>query len=125
MLGVMDGAASDLRTGLPRQVIEIHEAVRILFVLESTPEGITKVLERSNQLANICYNGWIRMALIDPASRKMWILQDKDFIPYEPTRTQVPMASSSLKWYEGHREDLDFALLKSDSQTIPTQGIVT
>jgi len=125
MLGVMDGAASDLRTGLPRQVIEIHEAVRILFVLESTPEGITKVLDRSTQLANICYNGWIRMALLDPASKKMWILQGKDFIPYEPTRTQVPMALSSLKWYAGHREDLDFALLKSDSQTIPSQGIVT
>jgi hypothetical protein len=26
----MDGAASDLRTGLPRQMIEIHEPVRLL-----------------------------------------------------------------------------------------------
>ena len=36
----MDGAASDLRTGLPWQMVEIHEPVRILFVVETTPETI-------------------------------------------------------------------------------------
>lgn len=34
LLGVMDGAASDLRTGLPWQMVEIHEPVRLLFVIE-------------------------------------------------------------------------------------------
>ena len=32
LLGVMDGAASDLRPGLPWQSVEIHEPVRLLFV---------------------------------------------------------------------------------------------
>src|SRR5205823_12201589 len=35
LLGVMDGAASDLRTGLPWQMVEIHEPVRLLFVVET------------------------------------------------------------------------------------------
>ena len=35
LLGVMDGAASDLRTGLPWQMVEIHEPVRLLFVHQS------------------------------------------------------------------------------------------
>ena len=34
----MDGAASDLRPGLPWQMVEIHEPMRILFVVETTPE---------------------------------------------------------------------------------------
>jgi len=34
----MDGAASDLRTGLPWQGVDIHEPVRSLFVIETTPE---------------------------------------------------------------------------------------
>ena len=37
LVGVMDGHASDLRTGLPWQMVEIHEPVRILFVVETTP----------------------------------------------------------------------------------------
>ena len=40
LLGVMDGAASDLRTGLPWQMVEIHEPVRLLFVIETTPEAM-------------------------------------------------------------------------------------
>ena len=30
LLGVMDGATSDLRTGLPWQMVEIHEPMRLL-----------------------------------------------------------------------------------------------
>src|SRR6202022_268358 len=38
LLGVMDGATSDLRTGLPWQMVEIHEPVRSLFLIETTTE---------------------------------------------------------------------------------------
>ena len=47
LVGVMDGHASDLRTGLPWQMVEIHEPVRILFVIETTPERLTKVINAS------------------------------------------------------------------------------
>ena len=39
LLGVMEGASSDLRTGLPWQMVEIHEPVRILFIIETTTRG--------------------------------------------------------------------------------------
>ncbi len=42
LVGVMDGHASDLRTGLPWQMVEIHEPVRILFVVETTPERMRR-----------------------------------------------------------------------------------
>jgi uncharacterized protein YbcC (UPF0753/DUF2309 family) len=37
LLGVMEGASGDLRTGLSQQMVEIHEPVRILFVIETSP----------------------------------------------------------------------------------------
>ena len=36
LVGVMNGHASDLRTGLPWQMVELHEPVRILFIIETT-----------------------------------------------------------------------------------------
>ena len=36
LLGVMDGAQSDLRTGLPWQMVEIHEPTRLAIVVEGT-----------------------------------------------------------------------------------------
>ncbi|WP_239394841.1 putative inorganic carbon transporter subunit DabA, partial [Frankia sp. CiP3] len=38
MVGVMDGHTSDLRTGLPWQMVEIHEPMRLLMIAEATPE---------------------------------------------------------------------------------------
>ena len=46
LVGVMDGAASDLRTGLPWQMVEIHEPVRLLQIVESTPEAMLRILDR-------------------------------------------------------------------------------
>ncbi len=39
LVGVMDGHMSDLRTGLPWQMVEIHEPMRILFVIETAPNA--------------------------------------------------------------------------------------
>ncbi|HIE53615.1 MAG TPA: DUF2309 family protein, partial [Chromatiaceae bacterium] len=40
LFAVMEGSASDLRTGLPKQMIEIHEPMRLLLVVEAAPEVI-------------------------------------------------------------------------------------
>ena len=43
----MDGAASDLRTGLPWQMVEIHEPVRSLFLIETTAESMLRIMDRN------------------------------------------------------------------------------
>ena len=40
LLGVMDGAQSDLRTGLPWQMVEIHEPTRLAIVVEGTRDRL-------------------------------------------------------------------------------------
>src|SRR6202790_926989 len=47
LLGVMDGAQSDLRTGLPWQMVEIHEPLRSLFIIETTPEAMLRIMDRN------------------------------------------------------------------------------
>ena len=50
----MNGHASDLRTGLPWQMVEIHEPVRILFVVETTPERVMSVFSAANPVCQNC-----------------------------------------------------------------------
>src|SRR5438270_208884 len=45
LLGVMDGAQSDLRTGLPWQMVEIHEPSRLSIVVEGSAERVRRVIE--------------------------------------------------------------------------------
>jgi uncharacterized protein YbcC (UPF0753/DUF2309 family) len=109
LVGVMDGAASDLRTGLPWQMVEIHEPMRILFVVETTPATILHVLSRNPGINRLCRNAWVRLATIDPESHRVSVFGEGAFRPYEPQATVLPQAPSSYDWYRGWRDHLEFA----------------
>ncbi|MBC7819986.1 MAG: DUF2309 domain-containing protein, partial [Planctomycetaceae bacterium] len=109
LLGVMDGAASDLRPGLPWQGVEIHEPVRLLFVIETTPDGIRQIMDRDPLVGKILENGWSQLALLNPQSSEILVYRAGEFHPYQPDITELPKAESSLDWYRGQREHLEFA----------------
>lgn len=112
LLGVLDGAASDLRTGLPWQMVEIHEPVRLLNIIETTPEAMLSILERDESIARLCRNGWVQLAVLHPATRKLSIYQNGRFQDYQPRTATLPKAVSSVDWYRGWRDHLEFAQIE-------------
>ena len=115
MLGVMEGAASDLRTGLSQQMVEIHEPVRILFVIETTAQGMLTVIEGNPTIKQLCYNRWVQLAVLDPHSQKIQLFQGERFVPYQPLATELPIVKCSTDWYRGWRDHLGFAEIKPQS----------
>ena len=109
LLGVMDGAASDLRTGLPWQMVEIHEPVRILFVIETTSEMMTRIMDKNESIGKLCRNGWVQLAVLDPNSSTIKVFRQGVFREYQPTTSRLPITDSSIDWYRGWREHLEFA----------------
>jgi uncharacterized protein YbcC (UPF0753/DUF2309 family) len=111
LLGVMDGAASDLRTGLPWQMVEIHEPVRILFVIETRPEVLLGVMDRNPAIGRLVRNDWVRVATLDPDAPSIRVYRDGAFHAYEPEADQLPRSASSVDWYRGWRDHLEFAAI--------------
>lgn len=109
LLGIMDGAASDLRTGLPWQMVEIHEPVRLLLALEARPHSVMGLLERNPAIANLVANGWVHLALLDPESSRVHYFEQGEFREHDPAISNLPSSSSSIDWYRGWREHLPFA----------------
>jgi uncharacterized protein YbcC (UPF0753/DUF2309 family) len=109
LLGVMDGAASDLRTGLPWQMVEIHEPVRILFVIESRPETMVRVMDRNPSVGKLFRNEWVRLAVLSPESAELQVFRNGAFHAYQPQVAHLPKAVSSNDWYRGWRDHLEFA----------------
>ncbi len=118
LLGVMDGAASDLRTGLPWQMVEIHEPVRLLIICETTPEVMIDVLKQNPALGSMAANGWIQLAVLSPDSSELSVYQSNTFVPYTPAAKSLPTAHSSLDWYRGWREHLEFAEIASTASSV-------
>jgi uncharacterized protein YbcC (UPF0753/DUF2309 family) len=113
LLGVMEGAASDLRTGLSRQMVEIHEPIRILFVIETTPAGMQSIIDRNPAVAQLVRNEWVQLAVLDPDSSQLQVYNRGRFEPYQPESDSLPVAPSSRAWYGGCRDHLGFARIEA------------
>jgi uncharacterized protein len=114
LFGVMDGAASDLRTGLPRQMIEIHEAMRLQVVIEASLEVIGTIYSRQPPLQELIGNGWLLVSAMDPHSGAISIFDPRQgFLPWRGDRRPLPSVASSREWYAGISMPLAPAMLSN------------
>ncbi len=103
LIGVMNGAQSDLRTGLWKQTVEIHEPVRLSIVIVANRAAIEHVIEENPGLARIVRNGWVFLAALEPGSHELWERTDAGFVPYTPGRPLISIAGPSDRWFAGKR----------------------
>jgi uncharacterized protein YbcC (UPF0753/DUF2309 family) len=122
LLGVMDGAASDLRTGLPWQMVEIHDPVRLLMIVETTPESMLAIIERYPAIGGLCRNGWLQLATLSPDDDQIHLFHRGQFERYEPQTAELPQVDSSSDWYRGWREHLGYALISAGRNRQSARG---
>ncbi|MEU4803992.1 DUF2309 domain-containing protein [Actinosynnema sp. NPDC023587] len=109
LIGVMDGHASDLRTGLPWQMVEIHEPVRLLLVVEAAPERLSAIVAANPALERLVSGGWIQFAAWVPEEGAVFVFQDGAFQPHVRERTAFPVVARSVEVYAGSRDHLGCA----------------
>jgi uncharacterized protein YbcC (UPF0753/DUF2309 family) len=109
LLGVMDGAASDLRPGLPWQMVEIHEPVRLLFVIETTPAAMQRIINENSAIKKLVNGDWVQLAVVDTQTSQIHRYRNGEFKRYTPETTALPLVEESAQWYAGHRDHLGFA----------------
>jgi uncharacterized protein YbcC (UPF0753/DUF2309 family) len=112
LIGVMDGHSSDLRTGLPWQMVEIHEPVRLLTIVEAEPAQLIRLLERAPAIATLVTNEWIRIVAWSPTDDRLWRLVDGTFRGYDPESMLLPVVASSTMFYGNTRDHLGCARIQ-------------
>ena len=70
LIGVMNGHQSDLRTGLPLQMVEIHEPMRLLLIVDATPEALLAVAGRQAEVAELVVNAWVQLVSVRSGDRR-------------------------------------------------------
>jgi uncharacterized protein YbcC (UPF0753/DUF2309 family) len=114
LFGVMEGTGSDLRTGLPKQMIEIHEPMRLLVIIEASNEMLTAIVGRQPPLQELILNEWILVTAVDPESGVISLFKpDQGFIPWQGEVTPLEQVDKSADWFLGHREPLPLAQIQS------------
>lgn len=116
LAGVMTGAASDLRPGLSQQMVEIHEPLRILFVIETTANIMRRIIDANPPIHSLVENEWVQIALLDPETQRLSLYRRGVFEPYKPIQGTLPEVPSSKEWYHAQRDHLGFALTKASQE---------
>lgn len=77
LIGVMQGAGGDIKTGLPAQgVVPLHEPMRVQVIVQSHPARVGAIIERHTVLANVFKNQWAHLIAWDP--------ETGHFLGYQP-----------------------------------------
>jgi hypothetical protein len=112
LFGVANGADGDLRPGLPRQMIETHDPLRQLILVEHYPEI---VLEIVRQLSNYDWykNYWMHLIAIHPESKEIVVFKNEQFVPYKPITESIPKVEDIMTIIEnsGSQENIPVYLI--------------
>jgi hypothetical protein len=70
---------------------------------------MVRIMDRNEGIGRMCRNGWVQLAVLHPESREISVFEDGAFRPYVPQAQVLPRAASSVDWYRGWRDHLEFA----------------
>ena len=90
LIAVANGIDGDLRTGLPSQMIEVHDPVRLLAVVEHFPSVVLEVIKKNPATFEWFHNEWVNLVVYHPEEQQFYLLRNGEFHPYSPMDQDIP-----------------------------------
>lgn len=106
LIGVANGIDGDLRPGLPLQMIEVHDPVRLLMIVEHYPEIVLKVIQQDSSTYEWFANQWIHLIAFHPDNRDLFVFYNNQFTKYEPIKNALAFVQNLESLVELHHENL-------------------
>jgi uncharacterized protein YbcC (UPF0753/DUF2309 family) len=106
LLGVCNGIEGDLLTGLPTQMTEIHDPIRLIVIVEQQPEVALKAARKNPAVFELVENAWVRYGCLEPSSHEVWMYQDGGMVKVEGLATPRWAWPDSLEAARQGRENL-------------------
>jgi hypothetical protein len=73
-------------------MIEAHDPLRLLVVVEQFPDVLHKVINSSPAMYEWYINKWIHLVALEPVTRALFYFKEGAFVPYEPIPKPVAVA---------------------------------
>jgi len=89
LFGVANGIEGDLRPGLPKQMIEVHDAMRLMCIVEHYPDVVKKVLLSHEATYEWYKNDWIKLVVLHPETKELCVFDKDKFKNYTPIKNHL------------------------------------
>lgn len=89
LFGVANGIDGDLRPGLPSQMTEVHDPVRLLLMVEHFPEVVLKTIQKSPETYEWFIHDWVKLVVIHPENKSLYVFNGGEFSSYTPLTKDI------------------------------------
>jgi uncharacterized protein YbcC (UPF0753/DUF2309 family) len=104
LFGVTNSSDGDLRPGLPLQMIEVHDPVRLLIIVEHYPQVVLNTIQSSPEMYEWYLNEWVHLIALHPESGEFLYFKDGKFSPYIPTDQSIGHVKDIVELVESAKE---------------------
>jgi len=119
LIGVANSSDGDLRTGLPLQMIENHDPIRMLMIIEHSPEIVLKTIKSSQEIYDWFDKEWIHLIAMSPIDKELYHFHKGEFHLYEPATENINLSEDILKTIETANEMETNHILDATKENIP------
>ncbi len=106
LYSIANGVKGDLRPGLPYQMIDVHDPIRILTIVEQKPEVVLAVLKANPATFEWYDKDWMKLTVYNPFDNELYILINGAFKLYEPIQKSIPKIEDFEKFIESSERNL-------------------
>ena len=106
LFGVANGTDGDLRPGLPVQMIEVHDPIRLLIIVEHFPQVVLETIKKSPETYEWFINEWVHLVAINPETHEISSFKDGAFTTYYPLNKRIETLSDVTPLLETHEDNL-------------------
>ncbi len=89
LYGVTNSSDGDLRPGLPWQMVEVHDPLRLLVIVEHFPEIILKSIQSSPAMYEWFINEWVHLISLNPDTNEFTYFNEGQFKPYQTLAKKI------------------------------------
>lgn len=112
LFGVANGIDGDLRPGLPSQMIEVHDPIRLMVIVEHFPEIVLASIKKSEQTYEWFQNEWVHLMVVNPETRELYYFKNGGFSIYQPLQKSLDSVHDIATLLESHQENFPVYLIK-------------
>ncbi|MBC7866196.1 MAG: DUF2309 family protein, partial [Gloeobacteraceae cyanobacterium ES-bin-316] len=121
LFGVANSSDGDLRPGLPWQMIEVHDPVRLMVIVEQQPALVLKAIQSSPEVFEWYKNEWVHIVALHPEENQFYYFKEGAFALYSPITSadKIKTIHNMNDFIEGAREMETNHIVHATEENLP------
>jgi uncharacterized protein len=119
LIGVANSSDGDLRPGLPLQMIEVHDPIRLMIIVEHFPEIVLKTIQTTPAMYEWYKNEWVHVVSVNPETNEFHYFKDDAFHSYKTLTETIPVVDSLKNLVESAKEMETNHILDATKENLP------